>query len=122
MTKEHTQDKKINTISYSAERHKLPFLTPQIMWTHQVKAIVELSGICILKHQSPLYCISQFGEPLPLRQSTPINNWSIILSHPPRMLKADHLITMCSAASTYSDIQEFKLINRNLSQVSASGK
>lgn len=38
------------------------------------------------------------------------------------MPKADHLITMCSAASTYSDIQEFKPIHRNLSQVSASGK
>lgn len=78
-----------------------------IIWTHQVKSIVEISDI--YNHWLlSTYSICQCGEPLPLRQSIPVNNCSVILSRPPWMPKADHLITMCSSASTYSDIQEFK--------------
>lgn len=86
-------------------------------WCRKRSSRVEFT---FTHYPPPLFSVSNCGEPLPFRPYIPVNNQSVIPSHPAWLPISAHLITMCSATSTYSDIQEFKPIK--LLQDSAVGK
>lgn len=69
----------------------------QIVWIPQVKTVFGLRTPPLLPNGSA------WGNFLPVA----VNKRSIIPSRLPRKPSADQLITMCSAASTYSHIQQF---------------
>lgn len=80
------------------ETTELPPLPGQIMWIPQVESVFGL--------RSTPQLTGQRGGTL-----LPVNKYSIIPPGLPRMPSADQLITMCSAASTYSHIQQIHKSN-----------